>query len=302
MNKKLFFFSFLLSFSVNIILFYLFKKISKTKKQEHETNPPELTHFVLMFDSKYTEELYHALSYWNEYVPCSNKTNIELVLYSTENNTVLIKELECEIMNRIGESFFSCFSGVTFHHAGVSKNLTEQEEIRKYMLEKLFSGKIKIKEKKGYFFITDIFFVPIKTNWLEKLKRRVEFSENEFWMMGSINKGNQNLNKELGKEQTEKCSYKAKYFKIHYSAVYNLSDKRFVNICLSVLRDLPQKRKFDTEIYRKIFEDTNFEYSRKYVHKYVYSDFIRVYWKSHIRKTSDENVLFVHNIKGGLLY
>ncbi|OIR58735.1 MAG: uncharacterized protein A8A55_0464 [Amphiamblys sp. WSBS2006] len=290
MNRKT---ALVLSLLTNIVFFLLGKKKHRGHREGHKK---QLTHLVVLFDHRYPEQLRHSLSFWKEHTPSTEKTDIALLLCSTarKRDASKLDELEYTVKALIGRNLDECFASIQIVHAAVPASVMEQGEQRKYILERIFEGKIEIKNA-GYVLITDPFVVPAQPDWLARLAERVRYPASEFWILGSINKGNQEID---GKEEV-KPAYKAKFLRILSPAVYNLADRKFVGLCLSVLRNMPERRTFDTELYRKIYEPSNFDHSRAYIHKYVYTDMIRAYWKSHLRIPSDRNVLLVHNIKGG---
>eukprot|EP00917_Polyrhabdina_sp_WS-2016_P014162 GHVP01031032.1.p1 GENE.GHVP01031032.1~~GHVP01031032.1.p1 ORF type:complete len:342 (-),score=44.46 GHVP01031032.1:18-1043(-) len=293
---------FLCFFSSLLNLYLLFISFNKTEKGQLlgiNDHGKKLTHLIVIFDSKYLEELYDTLSFWESNPPASSRTNITLLLcaITTRKRGKIIRNNEYDINRRMSSLIRSMFKDIQIHHISVPGALTIEEDKKRVVFEKIFGKKLGISGME-YSLLCDINIYPIKSNWLSDLSTLVENRFEPFWIMGSINKGNQEI-KELGpKEEKYDEAYRAKFYQIHDNAIYDFSDKIFMKTCLDILRNMPNGRKFDIELYRRLFSPQNFIHSRSFSHKYIYTDTIQEFWKSP-RRDNGSGASLIHNIKGG---
>lgn len=251
-----------------------------------------LTHLVIPFHISHVGRVETLLKSWKDYLPCSRESDqtqaqpaapFHLVFYSSTD--VRKREKIVEIEQRVQDALqnlttpvLRCFQSFEFHHANLSGPSDKYYRGTKLMIEKLLLGKVKLSVQPQYIYYMEPDVQPIRSNWLNALDAAVRWPNAQFWMKGSLYRGNN--------KGVYSTRYPPQYYHINGCSLYNLADRAFRSFYVKHYRPFVQEaskvkeRSYDTEFFRFMHSLDQVEVARNAFHRFVYSDVVQNYWRS----------------------
>jgi hypothetical protein len=256
-----------------------------TQCVHNELNSSRLTHVVIPLNIKQIDRLKYNILNWKKYFPCTRKNYaVKLVFFFgiPKGSSSLVP------IDHIKDfwTYQKCFSSVNFVNYEFSNNYSDSHVLgSRLMFEHMLAQNDEQFKDANYIFYMEPDCRPIKMNWLDALARNVDF--NEFWMKGSIYRGNYDINYD---------KYLPNKYHINGNAIYNIGNKYFREFYFKTLRPYIEKHgdstnAYDTDFFEYIFDLKNYDKVRQIIHNFVFTDTIQNCWHSNYNIT-EINILY----------
>jgi hypothetical protein len=172
------------------------------------------------------------------------------------------------------------------------------------MFEEFLRGGVLTQEDDvGYALYMEPDTVPIQPYWLSQVRQQVSWPVPEFWILGSIYRGD--LRHIVPLEYDPAEHYAPNFFHINGNAVYNLRSKSFRSFYFDDLRPYVAKKHngdsfnaYDTDVNEYLTDVANSHKARTWMHYFRYTDLIQNQWYTDWSATdliaSSPNTVLVH--------
>lgn len=275
-----------------------------------------LTHLVIPFHTSHVGKVESMLKLWKEYPPCSSESDLtspqpaapfSLVFYSSTDmrkreKVIDVEQRIQEVLQNMTAPVMRCFQGFEFHHANLSGPSDKYYRGTRLMIEKLLLGKVKLSVSPQYIYYMEPDVQPVRANWLNALDASVRWPNQQFWMKGSIYRGNN--------KAVYATRYPPQYYHINGNAIYNLADRAFRSFYVKHYRPFaqqqqpnapgqkPKERSYDTDFFRFLHTMEHVEVARNVFHKFLYTDVVQNFWRSSYSlskiRTDHPNTYLIH--------
>lgn len=248
-----------------------------------------LTHVVMPFTYSQLPKLLQNLNTWTVNKPCQNYLNVGLIFFLNEKYKI---ETENHLKNEFSKlDVFSCFDYIAvdfFNEIDTGYLDGSKQMFEKMLKKKLNFGKI----SPYYIFYMEPDCIPIRKYWLNALNYNVIPPNQDFWMKGSIFRGNFSVLQNVF----------VNHYHINGNAIYNLNDKNFSIFYFDIVKKFIFNRNhgkkmnnianspYDMDIFEALFAN-NLEHTASYAHFFQISDFVLNFYHSNysLKRLLNEN-------------
>jgi len=274
-----------------------------------------LTHVVVPLHEKQIDTAKASLETWVKYPPCNQQLDSDRVTGYGEQKPSLIFQVSYSSHNSASESnsiqsqcmeafeslprgIQKCFAGFTVHTLPLDQSQDDHKTGARLMMEEFLQGNVTAGsgDNVGYALYMEPDMIPVRENWLQQLAWQVEWPVPEFFIKGSIFRGNLKL---LGRDKML-----AKKLHINGNSIYNLASEAFRSFYFDEVRPYvvrkygDSRNAYDVDFSEYMLDMKNIERTRKIIHLYQYTDSIQNLWHTEysVEKIIEENpnTLLVH--------
>lgn len=282
---------FALLYSIQIYYAYLNSHKLSVAAQTKQPYHPVLTHVVIPFHTKQLKLLQENLKRWKS--PCAYSQGKQykkameisqpldefwLVFYVNNYSDKAIHGQIKQMYQSMGEDIKACFKGFQIISADLKGEQDSYLNGSKNMWEKLVTNWKAFNFRKAAkivaYFEPDT--IPLQRNWLNLLYLANLGPSSNFWMKGSIFRGNSRF---------VKSSLQKNH--INGNALYNIGEDQFAEFIKGPFRKYLNSFKKETEAYdigiwRYLTDRQNFGTVQIIRHKFQYTDLIQNVWNSKV--------------------
>lgn len=261
-----------------------------------------LTNVVMPFHPRQEKTVLENLDLWNTYTPCFSSLDTESavlgrnITFTFYVSTDRDEQLEARLLSRYEQlplEVRQCFSEVNFRYSNLTGNRNNYLTGSRKMFEMMLFGELAISQDPRYALYMEPDMRPIRPGWLSKLDRLTRYPNPTFWIKGSVFRGNMHV-------IHQRILYNLLH--INGNAIYNLGDPGLQEYYADYVRPYVASHwtdgAYDTDIYKFLTDETNFNFARRWAHYFQFTDMVRNLWHTEysankLREESNQ-VVIVH--------
>lgn len=283
---------------------------------EHTIKKARLTNVVMPFHSRQEPAVLRNLEMWKVFPPCvMDLSSVDLssvdpffaldehpggklgrnVSFTFFVSSDVDPELELRLLtafNALPEDVRGCFRDANVRFSRLSDNDDSYLTGSRKMFEFMLNGWLGMRDP-YYVLYMEPDCLPIRPSWLTLLDSLTRYPSGQFWIKGSIFRGNARAIK-------NRIVYNL--FHINGNAIYNLGDAGFRHFYFDMVRPYIAKYynegAYDTDIFKFLLDLGNYNYARQMAHMFHFTDAIQNMWHSNYSitelKAMSETVVLVH--------